>query len=158
MKSILFALALASALPSFGQSHEAAPDTLIVLQRGACEQRCAVYRLVVFADGNVIYQGQYFVRRQGLLRSLISQDKLQKLIADLENGGFFQLKDNYGYGSAANCASLDAGEPSAILSVSSRGRSKTILHNHGCAGADSDKLTGLEDKVDAAVGAGKWIK
>ncbi len=84
--AVLALLMLVAAALSFGQSaHEPAPDTLIVLQRGACEQRCAVYRLTIFADGTVIYEGRYFVHRSGLIKSGISPDVLNKLIGDLES-------------------------------------------------------------------------
>jgi hypothetical protein len=155
--AILFAFAALS----FGQTvktNEAAPDTLITLQRGACEARCAVYRLVIFADGTVIYQGQFYVRQAGLVKSSISPEVLAKLIGDLETGGFFQMENNYGYGGNTGCDSIDEGGPIAILSVSNQGRSKTILHDHSCVGAVPKRLTELEDKVDRAVGAVKWIK
>ena|ERR1700686_267623 len=158
---ISFALALANLALSSGQTvkaNESAPDTLIVLQRGACEQRCAVYRIVIFVDGTVVYQGRHFVRRSGLIKSGVSPEVLAKLISDLEGGGFFQLEDNYGYGNKDHCDSIDSDGPSAILSVSNRGRSKTVLHNHRCVGPVPNRLTELEDKVDRAVGATKWIK
>jgi hypothetical protein len=157
----ILALAFSPATRSFGQAvkaNDVAPDTLIVLQRGACEQRCAVYRIVIFADGTVIYEGRYFVRRSGLIKSGISPEVLAKLLSDLEAGGFFQLEDNYGYGSKDHCESIDSDGPAAILSVSYKGRSKTVLHNHRCVGPVPNRLTELEDKVDRAVGAVKWIK
>jgi hypothetical protein len=158
---IVFALAFTSAILSFGQTvktRESAPDTLITLQRGACEKRCAVYRLVIFADGTVIYEGQYFVRQTGLIKSSISPEVLAKLIGDLETGGFFQLESNYGYGKTDGCDSIDTDGPLAILSVSNQGRSKTVLHHHRCVGPVPNRVTELEDKIDRAVGAVKWIK
>lgn len=161
IKIAILALTLASAVLSFGQVvslNESPPGTLIVLERGGCEQRCAVYRIVIFADGTVIYEGRYFVRKSGLVKSGISPEVLAKLVNELETGGFFQLNDNYGYGNKDNCTSLDAGEATAVLTVSTHGHSKTVLHNHGCAGPDSKRLTELEDKVDQAVRTAKWIK
>ena len=159
--ALIFALALIDVTLAYGQTvktNEAAPDTLIVLQRGACEQRCAVYRLVIFADGTVIYEGRHFVRRPGLIKSGISPEVLSKLIRDLDAGGFFQLEDNYGYANKDRCDSMDSDGPTAILSVSNRGRSKTVLHNHGCVGSVPKRVTELEDRVDRAAGAVKWIK
>ena len=157
----IFALALVNVILSFSQvveTDQSAPDTLIVLQRGACEQRCAVYRIVVFSDGTVLYDGRYFVRKAGLVKSGISPQALAKLVADLEAGGFFQLKENYGYSNKDHCDSFDSDGPSAILSVSHLGRSKTVLHNHGCVGVIPHRLTELEDKIDRAVGSVRWIK
>lgn len=158
---IQLVLILATAASSFAQTvktSDPSPDTLIVLQRGACEQRCAVYRVAIFADGSVIYQGRHFVRQSGLIKSLIPVDVLNNLIHDFEAGGFFQLEDNYGYANKEHCQSIDSGEPTAILTFSNQGRSKTIVHNHGCVGKGTKQLTELEDKVDHAVGTVKWIK
>lgn len=159
----LVRLALIGALAALtcgqtARAGDASPDTLISLQRGACEQRCAVYRIVIFADGSVIYEGRYFVRRAGILRGGLSPEGLAKLLDDLDAGGFFAMEANYGYGGADHCDKIDGDGPSAILSVSSRGRSKTILHNHRCVGAQAERLTQLEDEVDGAVGSAKWIK
>jgi len=157
----VFALAFSHSTASSGpavKAPEAAPDTLIILQRGACEQRCAVYRIVIFADGTVVYEGRHFVRKSGLMKAGVSQEVLYKLIGDLEAGGFFQLEDNYGYGNKDHCDSIDSDGPAAILSVSNRGRSKTVLHNHRCVGSAAHRLTELEDEVDRAVGSAQWIK
>jgi len=156
--ALLFAAVVLQSPAQGGQPDQFPPDTLIVLDRGACEQRCAVYRLTIFADGTVIYDGRYFVRRPGLARSLISPRALARLVADLDAGGFFAMENNYGYRNQDHCDAFEAGEPTAILTVSSGGRSKTILHSHGCSGKASSRLTDLEDKVDRAVGSAKWIK
>ena len=135
-----------------------ADDTLITLQRFACEDRCAVYRLVIFADGTVFYEGQHFVRRTGLIKSGIAKEPLAKMISDLDAGGFFQLDNDYGLRNTKQCDSLDSGGPLAILSVSNQGRSKTVVHHHRCTGTVSGRVAALEDLVDRAVGTGKWIK
>jgi hypothetical protein len=162
-RALVFSLVFAGTSFALAQSpkpNEIAPDTLITLQRGACEQRCAVYRLVIFADGTVIYEGRHFVHRAGLVKSGISPVVLAGLIKDMEIGGFFELADNYGYASTAHCDSVnsDLDGPTAVLSVSNQGRAKTVLHHHRCVGAAADRMTNLEDKVDRAVGSVKWIK
>jgi hypothetical protein len=144
--------------PAAAAANDVAPDTLITLQRGACEDRCAVYRLVIFADGTVLYQGRHFVRRNGLIKSGVSPETLARLIDVLDSGGFFQLDADYGYSQSGHCDRIEADGPVAILSVSSRGRSKTVLHSHRCVGAVADRLRAFEDEVDRAVGTVKWIK
>jgi hypothetical protein len=94
----------------------------------------------------------------GLIKSGVSPEVLLKLIADLDSGGFFELRDNYGYGQSEGCNTVDADGPTAVLSVSHDGRSKTVLHHHRCTGPAADRLTELENKVDRAVGVAKWIK
>jgi len=161
MKRLALACALTCAVAMFPRgatANDVAPDTLVTLQRDACEQRCAVYRVVIFADGTVLYEGRHFVRRNSLIKSGVSPETLARLIDLLESGGFFELDTDYGYSRAHLCDRMDADGPAAILSVSSRGRSKTVLHSHRCVGAVSDRLTAFEDAVDRAVGAVKWIK
>ena len=58
----------------------------------------------------------------------------------------------------AGCDSMRPDAPTAILTIASAGRSKTVLHHHGCVNADADRLKELEDKIDKAVNAVRWIK
>ena len=152
------AVYLAAQARASSAESEVAPDTLITLQRFACEDHCAVYRLVIFADGSVIYDGKYFVRRTGLVMSSIGPKILAKLVRDLDTGRFFELENDYGFQNKRHCDSTEAGGPLAILSVSNAGRSRTVIHQHTCTGPDSERVTGLEDLVDHAVNAAKWIK
>jgi len=137
---------------------QAPPDTLIILQRDGCEGPCPVYRLVLFADGTILYQGQYHVRRTGLLKGSIAPEALIKLLVDIDASGFFQLANNYGDGNTKNCDTVDNGRPLITLTVSSKGRAKTVLHHHRCRGAVPDRITALEDRIDQAAGTAQWIK
>jgi hypothetical protein len=134
------------------------PDTLITLQRGACEKRCAVYRLVIFADGTVIYEGRFNVRRTGLIKSGVPPEALIKLVQNLEAAGLYDLEANYGYGNRDHCASWNSDGPAAIVSLASGGRSKTVLHDHRCISPVSQRLSEMEDWIDQAVGVAKWIR
>jgi Domain of unknown function (DUF6438) len=55
-------------------------DTLIVLQRGACERRCAVYKVIIFADGSVVFDGRSYVRRPGLAKTKHQPGDIGQLI------------------------------------------------------------------------------
>ena len=103
-------------------------------------------------------RGAILLSRAGLIKSGIAPENLSKLVDNLEAGGFFDLKDNYGFGNDNGCESIDPDGPMAILSVSSKGRSKTVIHHHRCVGAIPNRIGELEDRVDHAVGAVKWIK
>lgn len=149
------------ALPALAwqvQSDELPADTLIVLQRGACERRCAVYNVIIFSDGSVIFDGRHYVRQTGVVKSSINRDILAGLLHDANETHFFDLKDRYGYGSTTGCDSMRSDAPTAILTIASAGRSKTVLHHHGCVNADAGRLKELEDKIDKAVNAVRWIK
>jgi hypothetical protein len=139
-------------------TNELTPDTLIVLQRGACEHRCAVYKAIIFADGSVIFDGRHYVRRPGLVRTSISLEALRQLLDEAVALRFFDLKERYGFGTATGCDSIQSDAPNAIISVSSGGTSKTVLHHLGCVGPESERLKHFEEKIDKAVNSAKWVK
>ena len=141
------------------KTNELAADTLIVLQRGACEHRCAVYKVIIFADGSVIFDGRHYVRRPGLVKASLSLESLRQLLDEAAVLRFFDLKDRYGGDiDATGCDSVQSDAPSAIVSISSGGRSKTILHHHGCVGAESQHLKQFEETIDKAVNTAKWVR
>jgi hypothetical protein len=134
-------------------------DTLIVLQRGACEHRCAVYKVAIFADGTVIFDGQHYVRKTGLAQFSIGQAALKQLVGEAAQLGFYDLRNRYGYDDAGSeCASILSDAPSVVVSVSSGGKSKTILHHLRCAGAETERLQSFEEKIDKAANIQRWIK
>jgi uncharacterized protein DUF6438 len=140
------------------KSDELPPDTLIVLQRGACEHRCAVYNVIIFADGSVIFDGRHYVRQAGLIKSTISREALRKLLDEFTAAHFFNLKERYGFGTDEGCDSVKSDAPSAIVSLTSGGKAKVVLHHHRCVAAESDLLKRLEDKIDQTVNSAKWVK
>jgi Domain of unknown function (DUF6438) len=131
---------------------------LIVLQRGACEHRCAVYKVIIFADGSVIFDGRSYVRRTGVIRASIGLEAVRKLLDETAAIRFFDLRQRYAPGQPSGCDSSQSDAPTAIISVNSAGKSNTVIHYHGCAGADSNRLTQLEDEIDMAVNTGRWVK
>ena len=153
---MLVLLLLLMAMPLQLVSDEQPPDTLIVLQMGACERRCPVYRLVLFADGSVLFDGRHYVRVPGLFRSKVSLDSIGKLITEAESIRFFELKNSYAPG--ADCESPKSDAPSATLTITSRARAKTIQHFRGCSGREPEQLKQLEDAIVAASGISKRIR
>jgi len=87
LRAVLTTLFLLAA-PALAQAPAAPADpaagSVILLERGACEARCAVYRVVIFADGTVLYHGRYFVHHAGVVKSGISVESLNKLLADID--------------------------------------------------------------------------
>jgi hypothetical protein len=149
-----------SAVAGWGQTvktDEQPADTLIVLERGACEHRCAVYNVIIFADGSAIFDGRHYVRRPGVVRTRISLEALGKLLDEAAALRFFDLKDRYAPG-MNGCDSMKSDAPSAVISISSGGKSKTVVHYHGCGGSESDRLIQFEASIDKAVNTVRWVK
>ena len=140
------------------KTDELPADTLIALQRGACEHRCAVYKVIIFADGSVIFDGRSYVRRAAVIRANISLEAVRKVLNEAAAIRFFDLKRRYAPGEASGCDLVQSDAPTAIISVSSAGKSNTVVHYHGCAGADSNRLMQFEAEIDAAVNVSRWVK
>lgn len=151
---VLFALVMLMPLQII--SDEQPRDSLIVLQMGACERRCPVYQLILFADGSTLFDGRHYVRIHGPFRSKVSLDSVGKLMAEAEAIRFFELKNSYEPG--GDCESPKSDGPTARLTISSRGRAKTIVHFRGCAGHEAAQLTRIEDAIVEASGVAKRIR
>lgn len=141
-------------------SAKRAARKVVTLERTPCFGACPVYKLTIFSNGTVIYEGKQNVRRPGKATGRISQERLQELIADFMNIDYFNLHDEYVPGTEG-CPKAATDQPSAITSLTRTrdGKSKTIRHYHGCRGSDTlELLTQLEDKIDTAVNINRWIK
>jgi len=142
-------------LPAIAQARDRIPDDLLIsLQRGNCEGGCPVYR--IFANGDVIWHGHNRVARPGLVLSQMKYDQIDALIKDFTAIDYFQIDNIYGT-RGTGCRSSAPCEPMVIVSLSMGGRSKTLSHHDGCVGEMSDKLTALENSIEKAVDAARWI-
>jgi hypothetical protein len=136
----------------------AAAAPVITLERGACFGTCPVYKLSIFADGRVEYDGKEFVKLKGKARGQITKAALQSLVREFENINYTRLDDEY-VSEGPNCPEWWTDSPSAVTSLDWKGKKKTIRHYHGCRGARVlDQLTALENKIDQVVNTKRWIK
>jgi hypothetical protein len=144
-------------VPAFaGPSLPIPDDTLISMQRGNCEvMECPVYRVVVFANGDVVWQGRGRVFKLGVALGRIERDQIRTLIRRFESIDYFHLENIYGY-RGAGCRSSAPYKPIVITSLSMGGVSKTLSHDVGCVGDVSQTLTDLENEIDNAAGTARW--
>ncbi len=133
-------------------------DTLIVLRRGACEHRCAVYNVIIFADGSAIFDGRHYVRRASLIKTKIPLEELGRLLGEAAALGFFEMPARYEPNAGAGCSSSKSDAPVAILSISTGGKSHTVVHYLGCEGSESERLARFEEQIDRAVNAAQWVR
>jgi len=131
-------------------------DTVIVLQRGNCEGGCPVYRVVIFADGDVIWQGRARVARLGVVQSRIERDQVRDLLRRFQAMDYVHLENIYGF-RGPGCSSMKPDMPTTVTSLSSGGMSRTLTHHDGCVGDVSAKLAALEDGIDKTVNTARWI-
>jgi len=133
-------------------------DTIITLQRGGCEKRCAVYKIMLFADGTLIYDGQYYVRKDGVVSTKVDVTAIKTLVDEFRTAGYFTMQSQYGYDNTTGCQSVRSDAPVAISSISTGGVAKSVIHHRRCVEPALDRLTQLEDKIDKVANSGRWIK
>lgn len=138
--------------------HHVPRTVVITLQRTVCYGTCPEYKLTIFTDGRVLYEGISSVKTKGKAWGRITRAQLEELILHFQNIYYFNLADSYTPGTKV-CPQSMTDMPAATTSLTRNGKSKTIIHYHGCRGLTVlDLLTALENKIDEAVGVKKWVE
>lgn len=144
--------------PPSSLDNKVKPTIVITLQRTVCYGTCPEYKLTIFADGRVLYEGISFVKKEGKAWGRITRRQLDELILEFNKINYFSLADSYTPGTKV-CPQSMTDMPAATTSLTGNGKSKTIVHYHGCRGSSVlDQLTRLENKIDDAVNVNKWVK
>jgi uncharacterized protein DUF6438 len=126
----------------------------IVLERTPCFGSCPVYTVAVSPSGEVKYQGRAHVRRLGTAIGQIPQQRVDSLLDELDRAGYFSFALKY-MPSEPACGRYVTDSPSAITTVTYRGRTRTITHDYGCGGAPG-ALVVLERRIDEVLGSSQW--
>ena len=115
-----------------------------------------MYKLAIYSDGRVEYEGKQYVKKVGKATSRISRAKLEDLVMQFTNIYYFNLPDTFQPGDKT-CTQAATDMPSAITSLTWQGRSKQVTHYYGCFGPSKlEHLTNLEKKIDEAVNVKQW--
>ena len=128
----------------------------VTLQRSGCYGYCPAYRVTVFADGRVEYEGMADVKVLGFRSATLGAAELRKLKDELNKAGFLGLRDSYD-SSEAGCTAVATDSPSVKLSARTDGMLKSVDHYLGCLGPVSDRLASLENAIDRIAGTQQWI-
>ena len=141
---------------SQNQSEGIPDDLLITLERTACYGTCPIYKLIIKADGSILFEGERFTKTKGKAEGEISKEKVRKLIEEFKKVDYFNLNGKY------DCYQM-TDNPSAVTSIQINGKKKSIDHYHGCGDGNDkfekelSKLTELENNIDEIVGTQKWV-
>jgi hypothetical protein len=152
LSAILVACAISTLEPAPAPDYS---DLVITLQRTACFGTCPIYKLTVYGDGRVEYEGGQFVAVEGAQTATITIDQVKALVTAFEQADYFNLPDNY----TAPATDL----PTTITSVTFNGQTKTIENYGGCFGevAGTDKapqaLCDFEVLIDTVTNSAQWV-
>jgi hypothetical protein len=132
-------------------------DLVIILERGVCYGTCPAYKVTITADGSVEFEGRYYVKKKGIIRTTISREQLKLLVAEIERAKYFTLQDRY-VDKEDGCVTVLTDHPLINISITIKGKTKSIAHYHGCDGPRVlEQLTALEDKIDEVINASQWF-
>ena len=121
----------------------------ISIERTMCYGECPVYKATLYASGRVVYDGKYFVAKEGRNEWKITNEKVEELFKYLIKRGIFKLNDNY-TSHELTC------QASCITKIKLKdGTKKTIEHYFGDSSAPK-LLTTIENKIDHLLGTPEY--
>jgi len=133
-------------------------DTKITLSRTICYGTCPAYRLEIFGNGRVVFDGQAHVRNTGIVTYQISEDRIKQLLSEFQNINYFSLADDYSVSNHKNCPNFGTDAPSVTTSITINGQTKTVFHSHGCQDLEIlSRLDSFEDRIDELAEAKRRI-
>jgi len=125
---------------------------LASLERGVCYGTCPAYKLTVYRDGKVEYEGKNFVKKKGKASGTVTDSQLAALDKLFTDAKFTsEYKDAYtSYDVTDNPSANTAYLPAGGKKV------KSVAHYYGDTHAP-ESLTELESKFDDIVKIERWI-
>ncbi|MBC8087948.1 MAG: hypothetical protein H7Z40_11840 [Phycisphaerae bacterium] len=134
-----------------------AVDTSLVmsLERGPCRGRCPVYRVDVYADGKVRFDGKQHVASIGIQSGNTPASSVQELLRAIQSSAFSSVDTSFVMGSAA-CGQYMPDLPWSRLSAKLSTGMKSVQHDPGCRNAPR-YLRKLEAQIDSVARTAQWI-
>lgn len=122
---------------------------VIRLDRGGCYGPCPSYSVEIRGSGEVRYQGSSYVVVTGNHRATVSPERVQALLKLFETNDYWSLRGKY---------EADVTDSAGYrLSVTIDGVTKTVNDYVGQAVGMPVAVTALEEAVDIASGADRWV-
>jgi hypothetical protein len=124
-------------------------EVMISLQRTECFGTCPIYKITIYGNGLVVYEGRAYVGTRGIRKSFIGTDKVIQLATELENAGYFSLDDSYNEPNDL---------PSAVIYAKINNKEKSIVHNHELSSNSPEILYSIEKAIDEAANSLQWVQ
>lgn len=133
----------------------AAGPLVAALERGACRGTCPVYRVEVYGDGRVRFEGRDHVAHLGLQTSNVPTVAVRELVEAIQ-ASQFAVADTAYVMNSASCGQYATDLPVSTLSARVGSRVKRVERDPGCRNAPTF-LRALEAKVDSVAGSARWV-
>jgi len=123
-------------------------DVVITVERTMCYGFCPAYRLSIYGNGKVVYEGRYYVQVEGTRTANIPKSKIRELVAEFERIGFYEFDDHYIIGGSDL--------PSVLVSIDLEGRSK-VIDIYGAEMIAPEEIANLIKQIEEAVNVARWV-
>lgn len=142
---MIVVLAVAASIAvSAGQAKAELPIE-ISIKRTACYGTCPDYEMALRGDGTVTYTGRQYVRVSGQHTWKIDPAAVRALAREMEEAGFFELKDEY--------TAMVTDNPTTFTSLTIGARTKRVKDYV----AGPKKLKELAERIDQVAGVKKYV-
>jgi Domain of unknown function (DUF6438) len=140
-----------SAVSKTNQSSFDSNSVNITMSRGPCRGLCPVYDIEIDGIGNVLYRGYEHVNITGERKSNIAPEKVNELIKQFYNSGYFDLEDRYDQVEITD-------QPTVETSIFFNGTFKAVYDYLGTPLLpELQKLRHLEKMIDDVTNSSQWV-
>ena len=120
---------------------EVPTDFYLSLKKTVCFGQCPAYEFQIQAQGELLWEGHYFVSKIGRYRRILSPSELSSLYSRLESAKLEQYQSVYDEQSISDL-------PSAILKYRAKGLSHEITCRYRCPSELLELIGDLERRAD----------
>ena len=92
---LVFILLFSSCFNLTKQKELQSPKIIISLEKTACFGRCPVFKVIIYDNGEALYNGQKFVKKVGEHDLKVSKREIDKILSKAKKIGFNNLKNEY---------------------------------------------------------------
>ena len=134
----------------------------ISLDRTECYGTCPSYKVTIFSNGKVLYEGRKFVKTSGRASGRLSPSQIRDLTNALTQARYFSLRSSYASG-RDGCLTIATDSPRVTTGVRLGKKRKKIDHYRGCHSgteqfnSELQRLATFEDRIDEIIDIKQWI-
>ena len=92
---LVFILFFSSCFNLTKQKELQSPKIIISLEKTACFGRCPVFKIIIYNNGEALYNGLKFVKKVGEHDLKVSKREIYKILTKAKKIGFNNLKSEY---------------------------------------------------------------
>ena len=92
---LVFILFFSSCFDLTKQKELQSPKIIISLEKTACFGRCPVFKIIIYNNGEALYNGLKFVKKVGEYDLKVSKREINKILSKAKKIGFNNLKNEY---------------------------------------------------------------